>query len=79
MVAVETREDKTRNSGRENIDSVPLSLTATAYLMAQYPSTEDERLTKKRPAQNIGYGRTTTETVSQLDYRTLACSNGLRQ
>ena len=64
MAEVETQEDKIRHNGRENVDSVPLGVTATAALMDPSPSPTEERPTKNRPKQNIGCGSTTTEKVS---------------
>ena len=60
----ETREDKGRRIGRENVDGVPLGRTATAAPMAPTPSLVEERLTKRRPAQNIGREIAEAATVS---------------
>ena len=66
--AVETPEDNIRHNVRENIDGVPLGVTATAGLMATSLYPTDERPTKNHPAHNIGCRCTTTETVSWLSY-----------
>ena len=61
--AEETWEDKIRHIGREIIDGVSLRGMATENLMDPYPSPAEERITKKLPAHNIGYGIPTTETI----------------
>ena len=74
---VETREDKIRNNGRGNIDSVPLGVKATADLMPPYPYPypAEEQPTNKRNVQNIRRRSTRTETVSRLVYHTRDCSH----
>ena len=54
-MSAETWEDRRGRIGRENVDIVPLSRTATAAPMAPTPSLAEERPTKKRPAQIIGH------------------------
>ena len=53
-------EDKIRHNGPENVDSVPLGVTATAASVYQFLSPAEEQPTKKRPAQNMGCGSATT-------------------
>ena len=60
----DTREDKGRRIGRENVDGVPLGRTATAAPMAPTPSLVEELTTKKHPAQHIGCEIAEAATVS---------------
>ena len=57
-VAVKTWEENRGRVGQEKIDGVPLSIMATAALMAPTPSLAEEQPAKKRPAQDIGCGVT---------------------
>ena len=63
--AAETREERRRRIGRENVYGAPLGGTATAASMAPSPSpAEEERPTKKRPDQRIGFGIAQAASVS---------------
>ena len=75
-VEVETREYKIRHIGQEIIDGIPLGGTAKVFLMAMSPSPVEERPTKNRPSQNIGFGVTKMETVYQLYQQTWDCRDG---
>ena len=79
MEEVETKEDRIGYIGCEIINGVPLNGTEMTVSMAPSPSPAEKQPTKKRPAQNIGCGRKTTETVSLLAYSTRDCIRGSRQ
>ena len=79
MVAVNMWEDKIMNISQEKADGVPIEGSEMEYSMNTYPSTADERLTKKDTTQNIRSRIKTTETVSWMDYQTWDCSGGSRQ
>ena len=64
-VTVQTREDKCRRIGRENVDSVSLGRTAAAALMSPTPYLAEERPKKKRPTHSIGSGITEEATMSR--------------
>ena len=53
VVAVHMWEDQRRHTGMENIDGVPLGITATVALIAPTSSISEERPTKKRTTQRI--------------------------
>ena len=63
-MAVETREDKIRHNGRENIDGVLQGVTSTAALIDLYPYPAEERTTRKCHAQRIRRGIEEAVTVS---------------
>ena len=63
-VAVQTQEYKCGCIGRENVDVVPLGITATAYPVSLTPSLAEERPVAERPTQRIGCGIAEAATVS---------------
>ena len=48
------REERIRHNGWKDVGSSPLGVMAMAALMALYPSTAEDRTTKKRSTQNLG-------------------------
>ena len=64
VVVVQTREDKCRRIGQENVDGVLLGRTPTTALMSPTPSLVEEEPTNKSPAQRIGLGIVKASTVT---------------